>query len=81
MNKAATRHYSKYGDFVGKSIFSCHNEESSQQIKDIFCQLQSGAKEVLYSANEKRRIYMRAVRDDSGRMIGYYERYAPPAIT
>ena len=26
----------------------------------------------------KHRVYMRAVRDEDGKVIGYYERYDPP---
>lgn len=35
--------------------------------------------ERLTTDNEKHRIYMRAVRDADGQVLGYYERYEPPA--
>ncbi len=28
--------------------------------------------------DEKHRIYMRAVRNEQGELLGYYERYEPP---
>ena len=37
-----------------------------------------GLDERLITDNEKHRIYMRAVRDGDGNVIGYYERYEPP---
>jgi DUF438 domain-containing protein len=75
MNKAARKHYAQYGDIIGNSVFKCHNEQSIQKIKDIFIKLQNGGDQILYSENEKRRIYMCAVCDKTGQMIGYYERY------
>ncbi|MGC8837114.1 MAG: hypothetical protein ACP5UM_01750 [Anaerolineae bacterium] len=35
----------------------------------------AGEEEVLVSENEKRRLYIRGVRDPEGRLLGYYERY------
>jgi hypothetical protein len=43
--------------------------------------MRAGLAERLITDNEKHRIYMRAVRDGSGRLLGYYERYEPPATT
>ena len=40
--------------------------------------LEAGDDERLISENEKRRIYMCAVRDESGGLVGYYERYERP---
>jgi hypothetical protein len=37
-----------------------------------------GLEERLITDNEKWRIYMRAVRDVDGEVLGYYERYEPP---
>ena len=78
MNQAGINHYAARGAAIGKSIFSCHNQQSAIRIKDIFKQLQAGVEEVLFADNEKHRVYMRAVRDDTGKLLGYYERYAPP---
>jgi len=33
----------------------------------------------MIAQNEKRRVYMRAVRDRDGRLLGYYEWYTGPA--
>ena len=78
MNTPAKIHYAKWGDTIGKSIFHCHNEKSSQIIKNAFAKLEKGKEEVLIGNNEKHRVYMRGVRDDHGNLIGYCERYDPP---
>jgi len=78
MNPAGKNHYARFGDVIGHSIFLCHNEQSARRIKDIFTQLQAGAEEVLYLDNHEHQVYMRAVRDDVGTLVGYYERYAAP---
>ncbi len=78
MNRTAREHYARFGDVVGKSVFACHNENSANMIRDIFLQIQAGADEVLYADNEKHRVFMRAVRDNQGKLLGYYERYEPP---
>jgi DUF438 domain-containing protein len=80
VNTAGKAQYARFGDLTGKSIFECHNPDSQQKIQTLFQQLKSGGDELLYSENEKRRIYMRAVRDQSGQLLGYYERFeAKPA--
>jgi hypothetical protein len=37
--------------------------------------MHAGEEERLITDNKKHRIYMRAVRDQDGRVLGYYERY------
>ena len=37
-----------------------------------------GLEEELITDDERRRIYMRAVRDGDGKLLGYYERYEVP---
>ncbi len=81
MNAAAKRHYARYGDIVGNSIFACHGQASAQKIRDILAQLETGAQEILYSENAQRRIFMSAIRESSGRLIGYRERYESPPST
>jgi nitrogen-specific signal transduction histidine kinase len=78
MNAPARVSFAKWGEIVGKSIFHCHNEQSSRIIRDVFEKLEKGQDEVLIADNERHRVYMRAVRDRDGRLVGYYERYDPP---
>lgn len=78
VNEPARNTYATWGDIIGKSIFHCHNEQSCRIIRDVFGKLKSGLEEVLIVDNERHRVYMRAVRDKDGTLIGYFERYDPP---
>jgi len=74
MNKAAIEHYKDQGgeNLVGKSIFSCHNENSKMLILEGLKQLQRGLDKVLLFENEEIKEYMLAVRDNST-LLGYFE--------
>ena len=75
MNSAAVDHYTGGEALMGTSLLDCHNERSQEMMIEILAALQSGEEERLISDDEKRRIYMRAVRDEAGEFVGYYERY------
>ena len=79
MNKAAATHYTDGDKLLGTSLFDCHNKESGEIMVDVLAAFEAGTEEERrITDNEKYRIYMRAVRDGSGKVIGYYERYEPP---
>ena len=78
MNRPARRTYARWGDVIGKSLFHCHNETSCRKIREAWEEILAGAREVLITDSAKHRVYMRAVRDEEGALIGYYERYDPP---
>ncbi len=78
LNKAAAEHYDDGYKLLGKSLLDCHNPESRQVMKDILAQMEAGLDEKLITDNDKHRIYMRSVRDESGKLLGYFERYEPP---
>jgi hypothetical protein len=42
---------------------------------EILQQMQDGLDEILITDNEKHRLYMRAVRNENGELLGYYERF------
>jgi nitrogen-specific signal transduction histidine kinase len=79
MNKTAIEHFDDGAALLGRSLFDCHNEDSRRQMVEILAAMQNGLDERLITDNEKHRIYMRAVRDADGTLLGYYERYEPPA--
>lgn len=79
MNKAATEYYGEGAALIGRSLLDCHNEESQKIMVEILAAMHKGEEERLITDNEKHRIYMRAVRDRQGELLGYYERYEPPA--
>ncbi len=78
MNESAIRHYEDGEQLLGRSLLDCHNEESCRIIVETLDAMDAGEDERLITDNEKHRIYMRAVRDESGAVLGYYERYEPP---
>ncbi|UCG52907.1 MAG: PAS domain-containing protein [Candidatus Latescibacterota bacterium] len=81
VNPVAKKQYEERGfkDLVGKSLMHCHNEESQEKIKRIHDQLTVGSHEELVSVNDEgQRIFARAVRDEGGQLLGYYERYERP---
>ncbi len=80
MNKAAVAHYKDGAALLGRSLLACHNADSQRQIIEILAAFQAGEEERLITDDEKHRIFMRAVRDPAGRLLGYYERYEPPGV-
>ncbi|MGB2987713.1 MAG: PAS domain-containing protein [Phycisphaerae bacterium] len=80
MNKTAIAHYEEGPALLGRSVFDCHNADSRRQILEIVDAIQAGEEERLITDNEEHRIFMRAVRATDGRLLGYYERYEPPAL-
>lgn len=76
-NCAAKSFYPDGDKLLGRSLFDCHNQQSQRQMTDILQQMQQGLEETLITDNDKRRIYMRAVRNSAGQLIGYYERFEP----
>jgi len=78
MNRAAVSHYDGGTALLGTSVLGCHDEESRRLIHEVFAAMEKGEEERIITDNEKWRIYMRAVRDAKGRLLGYYERYEPP---
>lgn len=79
MNKAAIADFEEGAALIGRSVLDCHNKNSQRQIIEILAAMRTGEDERLITDNEKQRIFMRAVRDPNGTLLGYYERYEPPA--
>ena len=78
MNKAAIAYYSEGEKYLGRSLLDCHNEQSQHTIIETLAAMRTGLQERLITDDEEHRIYMRAVRDENGQVLGYYERYEPP---
>jgi PAS domain-containing protein len=80
MNQAAVAYYEEGESLLGRSLLECHDARSCDMILEILTAMQQeGLEEQLITDNEKHRIFMRAVRDPGGRLLGYYERYEPPS--
>ena len=89
MNPAAVQRYDKRGGagLVGSSILDCHNEKSGEIIRKVIAWFsESTQHNILYTyRNEKENkdVYMVALRDEDGTLIGYYEKheYRNPEMT
>jgi DUF438 domain-containing protein len=79
MNKAAEFHYYSqrgYSSLIGESLFDCHNETSREKIKAAFEKLKNHGNEIFIAVTVKnQRVYMNPVRDESGELMGYFERF------
>ena len=81
MNAAAVAQYSKFGgaDLIGKSVLDCHGDKA----RAIICKVvewfaadkEHNRVHTYYSARNDRDVYMVALRDEIGRLIGYYEKH------
>ncbi len=82
LNPAAVKRYEKRGGaaLVGKSVLDCHNEHSCRMIERVIEWYQKDASHnvVFLGFQEKRGedLYMIALRDENGKLIGYYEKHA-----
>lgn len=79
MNKAAIARYKRGESLIGTSLLDCHNENSQRIMIDILAAMHEGEDERFIGEFKGQRLYMRAVRDEDGKLVGYYERYEPPA--
>ncbi len=81
MNPAAITRYAKWGggELIGKNLLNCHNEESRKLIKKVLMWFEESREHnIIYTfRNEKENkdVYMVALRDEDGKLIGYYEKH------
>ena len=81
MNPTAIARYGKSGGekLIGSSLLNCHNEKSNEMIKKtVEWFKKSTDNNIVYTyRNEKENkdVYMVALRDDDGTLIGYYEKH------
>ncbi len=81
MNPAAAKRYEKRGgyDLVGRSLLNCHSEESVDKIKKVLdwfiASTDNNKVYEFYSEKENKDVYMVALRDDNGKLLGYYEKH------
>lgn len=81
MNPAAIARYGKSGGekLIGTSLLNCHNEKSNEMIeKTVEWFKKSTDNNIIYTYRNKKEnkdVYMVALRDDDGTLIGYYEKH------
>lgn len=79
LNPAARERYKKHGELTGKSLLDCHNAESNENIRKVLKWFGADKEHNLVytfrNERENKDVYMIALRDDSGELIGYYEKH------
>ena len=81
MNPSAIRDYAKYGgaSLLGRNLMLCHNPNSVAAIQKVVDWFAADKSHNLifthYDAKHDRDVYMVALRDDNGSLIGYYEKH------
>lgn len=77
MNPASIARYK--ADITGKAIKNCHNAESGEKIDRVVAWFKECKdNNIVYTSRndkENKDIYMVALRDDNGTLIGYYEKH------
>lgn len=77
MNPASISRY--HTDLTGKNLKSCHNAESGAKIDRVVAWFaESKDNNIVYtyhSEKENKDVYMVALRDSGGTLIGYYEKH------
>ncbi len=77
MNIASIKRY--HTDLTGKSLLQCHNAESNQKIERVVAWFkESKDNNIVYTSRndkENKDVYMVALRDSGGELIGYYEKH------
>lgn len=81
MNKAAKMRYVKRGgaQLLGGNLLNCHNEQSKLKIEQILHWFDESQEHnrvyTFYNNKENKDVYMIALRDEDGTLIGYYEKH------
>ena len=78
MNPAACQRYSP--SLLGKSLLQCHNPRSRELIDQVLSWFRADPAHnrvhTFYNEKENKDVYMIALRDEAGGLIGYYEKHA-----
>ena len=81
LNPAAVALYEKWGGaaLLGKSLLDCHNPNSCAAILRVVDWFRANPRNnrvfTARGSKENKDIYMVALRDDAGSLIGYYEKH------
>ncbi len=77
MNPSAIEHYHK--DLTGKSVKDCHPPKANEMIDKVVAWFRESVDHnIMYTFRndkENKDVYMVALRDDDGTLIGYYEKH------
>ena len=77
MNPAAKSRYKS--DLTGKSLLDCHNDKTNEVIKRVVewfaADVSHNRVYTFRNDKENKDVYMIALRDEKGSLIGYYEKH------
>lgn len=81
MNPAAAANYSKWGGaaLLGKNLLDCHDPHSVEAIRKVVDWFAADTTHnkvyTFYNEQQNKDVYMIALRDENGCLIGYYEKH------
>lgn len=81
MNKTAIDNYNKRGgaSLIGRNLLACHNPHSGVMINKVVDWFKESKENnfmhTSFVEKDSKDIYMIALRDDDGNLIGYYEKH------
>ncbi len=81
MNPVAIERYAKWGGkaLMGKSLLNCHNERSREMIQKVIDWFKASKDNnivyTFFNQKENKDVYMVALRNEEGNLIGYYEKH------
>lgn len=81
MNRAAEKKYEREGgrSLVGSSLLACHSTKANEIINKVLSWFAgSESNNMIYTFRndkENKDVYMVALRDEDGKLIGYYEKH------
>lgn len=77
MNPSAIKRYHK--NLTGNSLKDCHNPKSNEMIDKVISWFEKSKNNNIiftyHNEKENKDVYMIALRDDDGNLIGYYEKH------
>lgn len=77
MNQSAIKRYNS--DLTGKNLKACHNARSNEMIDKVIAWFEKSTENnvvyTYYNKNENKDVYMVALRDENGKLLGYYEKH------
>jgi len=81
MNPAAIHNYAKRGGaaLIGRSLMICHNPASQQAIEKVVAWFAKSKENnivfTFHNETQNKDVYMVALRNEAGELIGYYEKH------
>lgn len=78
-NPKAVNTYSKRGNLLGMNLLNCHNDDSKEKIRKVIEWFKKDKKNnrihTFFNEKQNKDVYMIALRDENGNLIGYYEKH------